>query len=447
MTCLRLFLVCLLALAHNSLCYQNICVVGGGFGGLYTALKLDKLYSPKDVSITLIDPKDKFVFLPLLYELVADSASIVEVAPRFNELLADTNIQLVNGLSESIDMNSRTVTVKQHETSSTTVPYDKLVLACGAQPNMDTINGLKDHAIPFARVEDAFRLQVTLKKLLQQKEMSTSSQEPLKFAILGGGYSGIEIASTLSAYLRNRKVPAEVSIFDRNDRIMKSSTDFNRQSSLEALSKLNVDVKTSVNIRRVSEDGLYYVPKNDPDPNGEGEFFPADVVIATLGMNQSPLLNNIPGIRRDASSGRISTSRSLQSLSDPSVFALGDCALVDGMQLPCTAQVAMQQSEIVSKNIELLIRDERDKVRVPSRLEKFCYVPLGEMLTLGANKASVSSLGGLLELSGPVASAARRLVYSARMPTQKQQQQALVSSVLSQTLVAFEELAALIDDK
>merc|ERR1711871_296741 len=89
----------------------------------------------------------------------------------------------------------------------------------------------------------------------------------------------------------------------------------------------------------------------------------------------------------------------------------------------------MQQADIVSKNI--LIKSARGDDGSLQPLERFTYVPLGEMLTLGATQAALSGIGGLVELEGPLASAARRLVYAARMPTKEQTATALLNQFVS----------------
>eukprot|EP00588_Corethron_pennatum_P007015 CAMPEP_0194291234 /NCGR_PEP_ID=MMETSP0169-20130528/43038_1 /TAXON_ID=218684 /ORGANISM="Corethron pennatum, Strain L29A3" /LENGTH=125 /DNA_ID=CAMNT_0039039059 /DNA_START=87 /DNA_END=461 /DNA_ORIENTATION=- len=66
---------------------KTVCVLGGGFGGLYCALSLAKL--DPDVRVVLVDRSDRFVFLPLLYELAVGDADLDEVAPTFASLLAD----------------------------------------------------------------------------------------------------------------------------------------------------------------------------------------------------------------------------------------------------------------------------------------------------------------------------------------------------------------------
>lgn len=140
---------------------SKVCVVGGGFGGLYSALKLNKLAkdSGSPVEIFLIDDKDKFVFLPLLYELTVGTASIIEVAPRYETLLKDTSIKFIQGRVSGISDSAITVETRSEDDLSIRdtkhIDFDQLILATGAQPRTDTIPGADEFAQPFATVEHA----------------------------------------------------------------------------------------------------------------------------------------------------------------------------------------------------------------------------------------------------------------------------------------------------
>lgn len=75
----------------------RVCILGGGFGGLYTALKLESLFWPdnKKPQVLLVDQSEHFVFKPMLYELLSGEVDAWEIAPRFSDLLANTSIQFV----------------------------------------------------------------------------------------------------------------------------------------------------------------------------------------------------------------------------------------------------------------------------------------------------------------------------------------------------------------
>lgn len=177
----------------------------------------------------------------------------------------------------------------------------------------------------------------------------------------------------------------------------------------------------------------------------------SDITILTTGIEPSPLVQSISTLKKDRF-GRLLTSGSLQCLGHPNVFALGDCSSIQTYRddpekaLPKTAQVAMQQSSLLAQNLyKRALKypkkpwsqasepklDLHYKISQPGELDTFRYIPLGEMLSLGNTDGAISSLGGLVQISGPVASAARRLVYAARMPTNAQRVNAAVSAGVS----------------
>lgn len=419
---------------------KSICVVGGGFGGLYTALKLSNmLKDKKDVEITLIDPKDKFVFLPLLYELAVGSASVVEVSPRYDTLLKDSTVKFVRASVSDVNFkkNELKVVNSASETADSpyTMKYDQLIMAVGAQPRLDLAPGMKEYALPFYRFEDAYALKLRLRALVDTKK------PVIRVVVLGGGYSGVEVATNVAQYIGQDR--AIVTIVEKNERILRASPESNREAAEKVLANLGISVNCNTIASRVSDTAVTVYEKM-ADGNSQQFDLDADLVLLTLGMELSPLIKNI-NLPKDRY-GRILTDRTLQSKGKANVFALGDCGGIDGEALPSTAQVAMQQSDIVAKNVAYRaiqcdnLEDLWDKPSRPGELEKFRFVPLGEMLTLGNNKGAITSLGGLVKVQGPLAAIGRRMVYAARMPTRSQQVSALVNAGLSEAAFMKERI-------
>ena len=135
---------------------QKICIVGGGFGGLYTALRLHELptESEEKIEITLIDKSDRFLFSPLLYELITEEIQSWEIAPPFEEVLAHTGIIFRQGAVTKIDIENKQVTID----NSSTLDYDKLVISTGGKTPLDIVPGALVNAIPFRSLNDAYRL-------------------------------------------------------------------------------------------------------------------------------------------------------------------------------------------------------------------------------------------------------------------------------------------------
>lgn len=251
-------------------------------------------------------------------------------------------------------------------------------------------------------------------------------------AVIGAGYSGVEVATSVAEYIGKDR--ALVSIVDRNECVMHTSSPHNRRAAeryflfiisllirIRSLLNFGVSLQLNASVQEVLPDGVMIQIEQ-----GAPFKIDSDLVILTCGIQPSELVGSLP-FGKDKS-GRLLVSRTLQTVTDPNVFAIGDCASIQGEAVPLTAQAAMQQSDIVVRNLEALNNAESSPSA--TSLEKFRYIPLGEMLTLGGTvtDGSLSSLGGLIELDGPLAGLARRAVYAARMPTPQQSLTAAVSA-------------------
>lgn len=170
-----------------------------------------------------------------------------------------------------------------------------------------------------------------------------------------------------------------------------------------------VTVRYNNQVKEVKEDGLVLL-----DETQNEYFLASDLILFTAGSQPSSIIKQLD-IEKDPRSQKILVTDSLCSKQYSNVFALGDCSLIEGNSVPATAQVAMQQSFTIAKNILRQLKNEERKENKP--LEKFQYLDLGEMLSLGDYDATISSLNGWFGLSGPLAFVGRRAVYALRMPT------------------------------
>jgi NADH dehydrogenase len=370
---------------------SSIVILGGGFGGLHTALRLSQYPWPNETQpqITLVDQNQRFLFSPLLYELMTDELEDWEVAPLFSELIARTPIQFQQDTVQAIHLDSQQVIL----TSGKILTYDRLVLALGGETPLDTVPGAADHALPFRSLADAQQLRERLRTL------EASAQDVIRVAIIGAGPSGVELACKLADRLGNR---GRIRLVDRNDQILKQSPQFNQTAAQAALDRRGVwvDLETTVQQVNANELVLRYKERDDT--------IPVDVTLWTVGNGIAPVLRNLPVPH--TTEGRIVTDVTLQVQEQPHIFALGDladCRDANQNPVPTTAQAAIQQAEFVAWNLWASLHERR--------LLPFRYTHLGEMLTLGKESAALAGLG--LTLDGPFAYLARRLIYLYRMPT------------------------------
>ena len=480
----------------------HIVILGGGFGGINTALTLPTLpwgttdsrgrqtMQPK---ITLIDKSERFVFLPLLYELCVDDASINEVAPTFKSLLdngssSSSGLPSLSGLPdlsqtlklfsrqkddadadapssssdgdrkndgcdvsflqaqvEGIDVDTQQVIVSSNGDGDRieSIDYDALVIATGAEISLDAIPGAGEYALPFYTVDQAFELKrrlALLDKYLDENKDKT--KEPINIVVVGGGYAGVELATNLVDRFGPSAKDGDVtvSLIHRGEQVLEYATEHNRKAGLDRMKDVGVNIMTSTSVVEVlppEEDDSDDTPsplkkdqcilkvntKSDDDDTSE-ELLPTTFLLWTAGATPTSIQNK--GIRnsilpRDAM-GRILTSPTLNVPEYPNVFAIGDCSRPKKVPYPGTAQVAIQQATVASWNVfaKLTYGSKVVSGEQRSKLLPFKFLNLGEMMTLGTDDATISTLGGLVELSGPAASWLRRWIYAVRMPTPQQ---------------------------
>jgi demethylphylloquinone reductase len=371
----------------------KICILGGGFGGLYTALRLTQMNWTQKPEITLVDQRDRFVFAPLLYELLTGELESWEVAPEYTTLLANTGIQFCQQPVVGLDLDQKIVRFG----NGTTLDYDRLVLAMGGETPMDMVGGAAEYAIPFRNVADATRVADRLRQL------ETSEAEKIRVAIVGGGYSGVELACKLAERLGDR---GRVRIVELSDKILANSPDFNRETAEKALSERSVwrDLETSVTAITADSITLKYQETENT--------IPVDLVLWTVGNRVVSLVQALPIDHNPR--GQVLVTSAMQVESHPDIFALGDlaeCRDESGQLVPATAQGAFQQADYAGWNVWASLNDRP--------LLPFRYQALGEMMTLGTDNATLSGLG--LNLTGMPAHVARRMIYLFRMPTLEHQ--------------------------
>lgn len=367
----------------------TVCILGGGFGGLYTALRLSQLpWGDQKPLIYLVDQNDHFLFSPLLYELVTGELQSWEIAPPYSELLANTEVRFMQSAVEQIDIEHQQVTLSDQSLS-----YDYLVLALGGETPLQQVPGSAEYALPFRTVQDAFQLEERLRVL------ETSTAPKIRVAIVGAGPSGVELACKLADRLGDR---GRIRLIERNDQILKSAPAFNQTAASKALEKRQVWIDLDTSVQSLAADEMTLSYKDQVDT------LPVDLVLWTVGTAIANPIQALPLPHNEL--GQLVVEPTLQVQNSPNIFALGDLADYrdqQGQPTPKTAQVAIQQADCVGWNIWASLTQRP--------LLPFHYTHLGEMLTLGEDTAAMSGLG--VQLDGPLAFIARRMIYLYRMPT------------------------------
>ena len=369
----------------------RICILGGGFGGLYTALRLSELpwEKPQRPEIILVDHNDRFLFSPLLYELLTGELQTWEIAPPYEELLVNTGVRFTQATVAGIDIDERRVQLQDGPEFS----YNRLVLALGGETPLNMAPGVAEYALPFRTLADAYRLEERL-RILEE-----SDKDKIRVAIVGAGYSGVELACKLAERLGER---GRLRLIELSDMILRTSPDFNRDAAHKALDDRNVWIDLETSVESVEPDMISLLYK------GQVDTIPVDLVLWTVGTRVAPVLQSLP--LKHNQRGQLTTIPTLQVIDHPEIYALGDladCRDAEGQQVPSTAQAAFQQADYTAWNMWASLTG---RPQLPFR-----YQPLGEMMTLGTDNATLTGLG--VKLDGSLAHIARRLAYLYRMPT------------------------------
>jgi len=380
---------------------NRILILGGGFGGLFTALGLASFGE-----VTLVSDEDHFVFTPMLYEYLSGEVEEWHIAPQYTELV-DDSVKLVRGRVTAVDLSTKSVTV---ENWKETLVYDVLVLALGGLTNYAGVEGAEEYAIPFRKIQDADLLRQRMVEALDRVPPDLAPQDVKRactFAVVGGGASGVELSTKMADLLRDafkrRNIPGEprVLILEMGDRVVPGMGEAIREYVEQALLESHVELHTMTRVVKVTGNGVV------TDHGGRQDTIDVAGVVWVAGVRINPVVQGL-AVSKDRR-GLLNVRPTLQLSEHDDVFALGDIAYVPDAApvLAGTAQIAFQEADLVANNVKAFLSGKELKTKH--------FEELGETVSLGTEKAAV--LTGGKAFGGPLARQARFALYTARLPT------------------------------
>lgn len=373
---------------------KNIVIIGAGFGGLQTALTLEKkLRDQAEWMIYLIDSKDFHVYKALLYEVA--TGYFEEETPKcegilrrgvclpiedIKEILGQKHIKFINKFVGAVDLANQTVSLKD----GTVLDYGYLVMASGSEVEYFNIPGLKENSIPLRGIDDALdirRKTIELCNAAGKQKMA----KPLQFVIGGGGFTGVELACEMIGFLKRLSVkhgmPSEhqnITIIEATNQILPGIDPAVVDLALKRLKDLGINTKLGDPVVEVLPNQIKLK---------SGAVMPSDLFIWSGGVRASALSSSLSGIEMDKK-GRAVVNEMLQMKGKQKEFAIGDDAnyldAKTGFPLPPTAQIAVQEAETVAHNI---YRDINGQPMEPfSSHFKGFVVPMGGKYAIAALK-------------------------------------------------------------
>jgi NADH dehydrogenase len=394
---------------------KRILILGGGFGGVYTALHLGKFLTAQEleeIEIALVNRENYMVFQPLLPEVISGSVELNHVIAPIRRMAPKASLYTRD--VESIDPQNRVVTLAPGiRRAPLPLAYDHLVIAMGTQLDYSKIPGMREHAHPFKYLGDALYLRNQLVHSLEAAEAETDPDLRrclLTFVVAGGGFSGVECIAEMNDFLRDavrnyhhiQESDLRLILLQRADRILPELTESLATFAHRLLVKRGVEIRLGAGLKEVSAESAVIENKGTKTV----ETIPTRTTIATVPAGPHPMLVGLPFAQEK---GRIVVDQQTEVPDWPGVWALGDCAAiqqVDGQTSPPTAQHALRQARTCAENIVASIRGRPKKI--------FKFTGLGKLGSLG-RRSAVAEVAGI-HLKGLIAWLFWRGVYVTKFP-------------------------------
>lgn len=374
----------------------HVIIVGGGFGGLYTA----RVLARQPVRVTLIDRRNFHLFQPLLYQIATGSLSPGDISAPLRAVLCNApNIQVLMDEVTDVDPAAKTVSLK---TQPHPPAYDFLVLATGSITGYFGHQDWAEHCTGLKTLEDALNMR---RQIFMAMEKAENEPDPerrqalMTFAIIGGGPTGVELAGALADLARyslknNFRLldPATIRIMliEAGPRLLNGYPDDLSANAARTLERMGITVRTETKVIRIDNHTLHL------EHQGHAETLPAQTILWAAGVQASPLgkqLADRVGCATDRG-GRIIVNPDLSVPGYPELFVIGDLAhfahTSNGQPLPGVASVAIQQGRYLG---HLLLNRIKDPAHSKDS-KPFRYQDKGSLAVIGLNEA-VASLGRL----------------------------------------------------
>jgi NADH dehydrogenase FAD-containing subunit len=360
-----------------------VIIVGGGFGGLAAARALKKA----PVQVILIDRANHHLFQPLLYQVATSVLGPGQIASPIRGILkSNDNTTVILGEVTGVNVAARTIVADSADRKGVSLTYDYLILATGVQQSYFGHPEYEKDAPGLKSLADAVALR---NKILRAFELAEAEEDPalhknlLTFVLVGGGPTGVEMASAIAVltqitlkreFRRIDPASARIVLVDRGTRPLATFDPELSSAAKRRLEKLGVEVRLGQGVDRVDEQGVIVA----------GERIASKTVIWTAGVEASPAAKWLNTETDHA--GRVRIKPDLSIADHPEIFVIGDTASLDhgGKPLPGVAQVAMQQGHYAGE----LIRRRLNGKPAPA---PFRYFDKGNLAVVGKGFAVLES--------------------------------------------------------
>jgi len=342
----------------------DILILGAGIAGLEAFRTLKKKFRKYNISkkITIIDKNNYFTFIPLLHEVATGAVDPIHTTLPVRELTYKSRHKFRQAEVKNIVPEAKKV-----ETSSGVFEYERCIVALGSVTNFFGVEGAKEYTHHVRTLREALQLKNSIIKQLE------SQANKIKVNIIGGGYTGVEIAAEFAQMKKDDfkklypETDIEINIIEASDSIMSKMNEEVQNKIRARLEKFGVNIKTQVSANKVTKEKVILSNQRE---------LKNDVTVWSAGFRtKAKKFLKDDYLKKD----RIEVDNNLQVVKDNSVYAIGDIALITppegGDPYPQLGEASHKEGEYVAWKITTEIRNKE--------IEPFSFKSKGRLMPVG----------------------------------------------------------------
>lgn len=387
---------------------MKVIVVGGGFAAVQFAKTLRKKLRASECEILLFSRENHMVFHPLLADVAGASINPDAAATPLRQMLPRVacrteRVQRIDLVSSEIEFDDGTGTLSR-------LPYDHVVIACGAESNLGIIPGMTEHAFGFKVMRDATDLRQHIVRQMEQAEVSRDAnlrRWHLSFIVVGAGFSGVELAGEINELVRSstrfyrnfRKEDVIVTLVHSQDHILPEVARTLGEFARKKMEKSGITIRLDTRAVAATHQGIEL---------SNGQMLEGATVVCTIGTTTAPLVQHLDVPKER---GRIRTTPEMRIEGQTNAWAIGDCAFIinasDNQPSATTGQFAERQGRQAALNLVRIMKGEAT--------QPFRFKALGQLCSIGGYQAVAEMFG--MRISGFLAWLLWRGVYLVKLPS------------------------------
>jgi len=394
----------------------KLVILGTGWGSFRVLKDIDS----SKYNIAVVSPRNHMLFTPMLASSAAGTVNQRSICQPVRPEVARKKARYYESSCSGIDKVNNRVRCLSPNGDEYYLPYDKLVIGVGFQPNDFNTPGVKEHALFMKETMDAtiFKDHILTKmeeasychaldsdmKLSAEEERKI--REALTFVVVGGGPTGVELAGELTDFLQKEGVAqyehlkkwVTVHMFTY-DLLAPFDRELQEYAAQHLKKKQSVRLHLGALVRNVTKDEL------EVDTEEGNIKIRYGTLVWCAGIKPHQFITDY-GFKMNDRGTQILTNKKLEVVGEKNIYALGDCATVQDYWLPQTAQVAKQQAVFLAKKLNMESTDPNAAYG-----NEFVFKSLGMMAYLGGFNAIMSKLPFLKNITGFLAFLGWRSVY------------------------------------